>query len=144
MQSTELCPLLLWKPSVRMKEPPIPFRPGGWEKKKMLCFKQHGGGNYLYSCQDQLDKYGHQWHKEVVAEQLLIRETHRRTLMPALMKKCKRLIMKPYISLKRHSSSRFQTELFQSEDPGMETHTPQQQLPHLPKCSSSYSPFPMS
>lgn len=41
-------------------------------------------------CQEFLDKYGHRWHKEIVAKQLLIRETHRRTLMLALMKKMQR------------------------------------------------------
>lgn len=40
-------------------------------------------------------QYGHRWHKKGVAKQLLIRETHRRTLMPALRKKkCNGLIMK--------------------------------------------------
>lgn len=41
-------------------------------------------------CQEFLDKYGHWWHKEIVAKQLLIRETHRRTLMPALTTKRQR------------------------------------------------------
>lgn len=41
-------------------------------------------------CQEFLDKYGHRWHKEIVAKQLLIRETHRRTLMLALVKKMQR------------------------------------------------------
>lgn len=62
-------------------------------------------------CQDRLDKYGYRWHTEIVAKQLLIRETHHRTLMLALRKKCKGLIMKLYISLKRHGSLRFQAEL---------------------------------
>lgn len=41
-------------------------------------------------CQEFLDKYGHRWHKEIVAKQLLIREPHRRTLMLALVKKMQR------------------------------------------------------
>lgn len=41
-------------------------------------------------CQEFLDKYGHPWHKEIVAKQLLIRETHRRTLMLALGEKMQR------------------------------------------------------
>lgn len=69
-------------------------------------------------CQDYLDKYGYQWHTEIVAKQLLIRETHHRTLMLALMKKCKGLIMKPYISLKRLCSLWFQAELSRSPGPG--------------------------
>lgn len=61
-------------------------------------------------CQEFLDKYGHRWHKEIVAKQLLIRETHRRTLMLALVKKCNGLIMNPYISLKRLCALRLQAE----------------------------------
>lgn len=41
-------------------------------------------------CQEFPDKHGHRWHKEIVAKQLLIRETHRRTLMLALVEKMQR------------------------------------------------------
>ena len=68
-------------------------------------------------CQEFLNKYGHRWHKEIVAKQLLIRGTHHRTLMLALVKKCNGLIMKPYISLKRPCSLRFQAEHSQIQGP---------------------------
>lgn len=109
----------------------------------MLCSKTDKGWGREkkspYSCQDQFDKFGHRWHKEIVAKQLLIRQTHCRTLMLALMKKCKKLIMKPYISLKRHCSLRFQLEFSQGDNP--QTHTSSQLLGSLSELSSSSSPF---
>lgn len=42
-------------------------------------------GKKSVPCQALLDKHGHRWPRERVAEQLLIRDTPRRTLMPALV-----------------------------------------------------------
>lgn len=78
-------------------------------------------------CQDSLDKHRYRRHTDIVAKQLLIRETHHRTLMLALVKKCKGLIMKPYISLKRHCARNSR----HSSGPG----------PGTPLCSSQDEPF---